>query len=756
MEYEFFDSSIERENIILPNSDKISPFLLKNNHSEILKAVEFIATDDKSLHIHGFLGTGKRQFINYVCEFMNSDVIKLEYYCKESTVCDDILLFFNEYIEQNISSKTLSLNAKITTLGVKLKQKVNSIKKPILIVLHSFDSVLNENQNLITDWLCDISKESNIKIIVSTRAMQPGILGDFEPSKKVFLKALTKEVFREFIDSQQIKATQTTIEDFYKYTRGYYYYTALSIKIMQAMKIDLNEFLNKFNQSNSSFDSYLGITYINLLPTTIRNFFWFLRTIRHGLTINALAEFEIYDEFSISYLKTNLMAFQADETLYVQDYFLQKIDISIPNKTQIKLHKYIINIYENQLKAPLKGRAILISRQAMRAEIEYHSQCIIDIENGNSQSTPIAEAAKEAEKEKENNKDSSNTENKTNIITEKLNNAISLMSDKKYTDAIEKFKILSEDENIDLQTLVEVRIYLAKLYKQIGELSTSSHYYDLVEIYYKQHKEVINLNYLYYDMTDLYFKMYKNDRAIETIKKVIYSVDTPQSLMVSACTLLGNIYSEMNHANEAYTYYKKALESLDENVEEEVLADLYFKFALANDDKGETEQAYEYYNKCLLLNSNNPYKALAFSNLASCYLDNENYEDAIACFNKAYKIEKNNNNYDGIYYTASHLAKIYEKQNRSKALEFFLEAKKSAEFINEEFYILESTIALGDYYYNSPKTYDKALEEYFKAYNLVQTNIGEVDSLKIEQRIADMKVRMKTEDFEVIEKKYAK
>ena len=200
-----------------------------------------------------------------------------------------------------------------------------------------------------------------------------------------------------------------------------------------------------------------------------------------------------------------------------------------------------------------------------------------------------------------------------------------------------------------MPSLVEVRLSLARLYKTIGNNQLSSHYYELVETYYKQHKEFINLNYLYYEMTDLYFKMYKNDRAVETIKKVIYSVDTPQSLMVSACTLLGNIYSDMNDPDEAYSYYKKALDSLDENVENDVLADLYFKYALANDDRGEEETAYEYYNKCIAVAGNNPYKALAYSNLASCYYDNESYDEAKACFKKAYDIEKTNNNYDGIY-----------------------------------------------------------------------------------------------------------
>lgn len=751
MDYEFLDSSIEKDNIILPNSDKINPYLLKNNYAEIIKAVDFIASEDKFMYIHGFMGTGKRQFINYVCEFLHKDVIKLEYYCKEATVCDDILLAFNDIIDNHAISKAVNLNTKITTLSVKFQQQISSIKKPFLIILHSFDDVLEENAELIKELITTIAKETNVKIIVSTRAMITSVLGDLEVNRKIFLKAFTKEVFKEFLLANQVNATEKTFEDFYKYTRGYYYYVALSVKIMQAMKVDLNEFLQKFNQSGISFDSYLGVTYINLIPTTIRNFFWFLRTIRHGLTLNALATFELYDEFSIEYLKTNLMIFQSDETIFVQDYFLQKIDISIPAKTEIKLHKYIIGIYESQLKANLKDRIIMISRQALRAEIEYHNKCITELENGIPQ--------KQEEIKQENKKTETPLVNQATADTPipvQIETAHSLVANKKLTEAIEAFRKILDSENIDLVTLVDVRLNLARLYKSTANYQMAYHFYELVEAYYKQHNENINLNYLYYEMTDLYYKMYKNDRAIETAKKVIYSVDTPQSLMVNACTLLGNIYSDINNPEEAYAYYKKALESLDENVEQEILANLYFKFALANDDKGNFEKAFEYYNKCIGISAKNPYKALAYSNLASCYFDNESYDDAKSCFKKAYDIEKKNNNYDGIYYNASFLAKILIKEGSKKALDFLIEAKKSAEFINEEFYILESSIALGDYYYNKQETHKEALREYFKARNLAERISREVEISKIECRIKDMKLRMKPDDFADIERKYGK
>lgn len=751
MEYQFLDNSLEVNNLILPESDKINPFLLKNNHEEIEKAINFIASDEKFLYVHGFMGTGKRQFINYVSDFLQKDVIKLEYYCKESTVCDDILLNFIDVIENHSTAKILTINAKITTLGVKFKQYVLTSKKPFFIVLHSLDDVMDESLGLIKECFSDVIKEDNVKIIISTRAMIPDVLGDATEDRKIFLKALTQQNFKEYLIANQIEASDRVVEDFYAQTRGYYYYLALSVKIVQAMNITLADFVRKITQSGMTFDSFLGLTYINLVPVQTRNFFWFLRTVRHGLSINALSALEILDEFSVEYLKTNLMIFQSMDVIYVQDFFLQKIDISIPKKTQIKLHKFIIGIYEKQLKEPIKSRSILISRQAMRAEIDFHNNCIEEIQNDKN----LADDVVEENKEVQNKQPQQSVPKIDESVDARFKEAMNLASEKKYTEAIEAYKKLLEHEKIDLTTVVEVRLKLAQIYKQINEQKLACHYYELVETYYQQHKEFINLNYLYYEMTDLYFSMYKNERAIETIKKVIYSVDTPQSLMVSACMLLGNIYSEISNPDEAYIYYKKALESLEENVDTSVLAELYFKFALANDDRGDFVQAFDYYNKCISMKDKNPYIASAYSNLASCYFENNNLSEAKKYFLRAYELEKSNNNYDGIYYNAYNIAKIYLEEKSDKAEEYLIEASKSADFLNEEYYIMESSLALGDYYYNDSKRIKEALNYYYKALSTLKNpSVKEVNL--IEKRIQDMKLRLSTEDFEEIERKYAK
>ena len=96
------------------------------------------------------------------------------------------------------------------------------------------------------------------------------------------------------------------------------------------------------------------------------------------------------------------------------------------------------------------------------------------------------------------------------------------------------------------------------------------------------------------------------------------------------------------------------------------------------------------------------------------------------------------------------------KSGSKRALEYLIEAKKSAEFINEEYYILESTLALGDYYYNNKETHSEALREYFIAEEIASRISTQEEVLKINKRIEDMKLRMTPEDFATIEKKYAK
>ena len=198
MDYKFLDSNINIENLALPDSDKINTFLKKNNQAEIIKALEFLKSDNVFMYIHRFLGTGKRQFINYITEFLDKDVIKLEYYCKASTVCDDILLSFTEIIEELTQNKNVNLNVKITTLTVKFQQLLSSIKRPFIIILHSLDDISNENMKLVTNLIESLTQNKNVKIVISTRGLVQNVAGNLNADCKIFLKHFLKKFLKSF------------------------------------------------------------------------------------------------------------------------------------------------------------------------------------------------------------------------------------------------------------------------------------------------------------------------------------------------------------------------------------------------------------------------------------------------------------------------------------------------------------------------------------------------------------------------------
>ena len=456
MSYNFLTSDIDIHEFTYPKSHTVDDFLLENNKDSILKLFDFLIGDKSLLHLYGFLGTGKRQIVNYITTFFDKNVIKLEFYCKQATVLDDIMLNFNDEIAKNPISQAINMNFKISTLSAKFLNYISSIKKPFVIILHSFDSILAENKSFFIDLLNELQKNNNIKVIITTRGMLIENTENLNIPQKLALKPFTKNIFKNFIDDKKIKYTDKALEDFYQITRGYYYYTALSLKIIQAMNMTLSDFVKKFNGSGMNFDTYLGIVYINLLPNPIKNFLWFLKTIRHGITINALTNLELYDEFSINYLKSNLMIFQVDNTIYIQDYFHQDIDVSIPKKIEIKLHHFIINMYENLLKESLINRSILMSRQSLRAEIEYHAQQTDNLENNEN------DIAKNTVQNKNSNNTSgiNNTKqiNQDNTNEDFVKEIKDLISQKQYTVAIEKCHKYIEDDKIGYERNIQIKL----------------------------------------------------------------------------------------------------------------------------------------------------------------------------------------------------------------------------------------------------------------------------------------------------------
>lgn len=804
MQYQFLNIFLDPKELLTPPREKINPeinpFLFENNSAQIEKIYNFYKSNVNLLYINGFLGTGKAKLVDYSLSFLSPETIILKCNCFNSTVLDDILLtFFAEF--KQLSAHNVISEPKIKTEN--FTQKVNSyfsqIEKPFIIILDSFEAVLNENRQEILDFIFHLMSLNKVKIIIIGRTFESKYFNDI-PIERVSTFAMDKPVFEKYLREEKIKASGAIVEEFYKHTRGYYFFTALSIKLMKNEDLSLVDFLIKFKESYVSFPEFLGKRALTMVPASERNLFWFLSMIRTPISIDLLKKLSLFDEEKINHLVKNLIVIKDKSQIYIQDYIKEQVDESSAQNIFQKIRQYIIDLYSTQLPLKPLERDICISRQTMRKEIEYHSlflpkrakntdNTVIDI-NYMSYAQGLDFGAKpkgnESEiKETRETKETSSTidltqrknvslnlenlpyqNNEQKPLSSDLSQQNNIVMDLKelvrqikraeinyqYANVIElgtKALLLERDENYqNYQPLIYSK--MAHAYQKLANYEKSLKYYNLAQEIYTNKGNLIKANYVKLNIARIFYETYKLDIAKGLLLEIVNFEQTPNILKAKAYIQLADIEENLSSPDSAFEYYKKAIVFSDGTMDIATLSELYFKYALALDDKNDIRSATEFYTKCIELSDDykvNKFLSSAYSNLAILCLEKNDTEKAVSNYKKSFEVDKKNSNIEGMYYSSSKLASILLRKQPDVALEYLFKALECAKLINDVFYTVSASLAVGDYYYDR-KQDEFALKHYVFALDLAKTSFSKDNLDKINVRINDIKFKMGVEKFE--------
>ncbi len=744
----FVNSNINKNSIADIKSTHISNLLQENSVSELKKIYEFYASENSLLLLNGFGGTGKRLIIEHSEGFLAPNVLRLEYDCKAATVCDDILLSFIEIMQKTPDAKKI-FSPKIENFAKTLNRYISVSNFPILIFVNSFDNVQDKNAKLVLDFLFSVMNYDRVKVVITSKTFDSTLIPQKINYIKIISKPLTRVIFSEYFKSKSISFNETEIDELYKLTRGYYYYAKLSASVISNMNITLQEFLYRCKSSGKIFDKFLSDIAMSVLSIPIRNFFWFLLLLRHGISYDALSVLDLYDENSVKYLLKNGYIYENNSSIYVSDYFHSDVEIIIPNKIKQKLHKYLVDIYRSQLKEKPENRVLKLSRQSLNAEIDYHMAMS---ESNTEQVNELTKLPVTDAKAEDNISIDSSTNNYNNDDELELFKLAEDYSDSyKYNEAIDVYNKLLQKE-LEPRKLIDVYMSMARIYCKKSDWSKALHYYSLVEDFYKRNSEPINVNYIKLELADVYYNMYNIEGARSVLKDVIFSQDSPRDLMINACLRLGNLEDDIGNFEEAFVYYKQGVDSVDETTSFEVKEELFFRYAVALDEHGETDLAVEYYNN--YINSGaQKYLSSIYCNLGALFQENGDLKKAEGYFKKAYELDMTKNNYDGLYCSSTHLANLYFEKSPNKAFPYIKTAKDSAETLNDTFYIAQAHLLAGDYYYRINDN-EKALKEYIDVYMNVKNDFSKENIDKITARIKDMEVRLGSEKYTEIMKNY--
>ena len=707
-------------------SRDIDKFVLENQEMVLSKVYGFCQKQDNILLVNGFLGTGKTQIIKHLLCYLDKTVQSLIINCSPAITLDDMMLnLWAQFISNPENSEIAYRYRHTKSFQDRIIGCFSETKSNIMITILEIDLAEENNLNEILNFIWTITKNDKIKIIISSKTFDTTVIPKEITYTKVILKAFSRIIFEKFLQEKGIKGTTRIIDELYKITRGYYFYTEITSQILNIKNLSISNFLVAYTNSGMSFDNFLAKAFISMLPSNELKILSLLATIRHPINSQVIDYLELFDSHAIYDLEKKKFIKTFENLFIINNYFRAAMLLEISKKEKDELHKILIKFYNDQLPLKPSERLIMLSRKTMRQEIDYHSNII----------NPISEY---------NNTENDNQESLSEISTDKLYEiAHKQFQDFNYQEALKYYIELLNREHTNK---IHIQTKLAEIYGKIGNCKYALHYLNNLINYYKEngdHNQIIKIK---LSIAKIYYQTYKTKEAINMLYEII-TESSNNDITIECYTILGNIYISLSEKDKAYELYNKAI-LIAENINNKInLPELYFKFAILADESNHLDIAVDFYNKCIdISEDNNKYKSLSYSNLGDFYLDLSNINKAKTYFEKAYKYDTINKNDYGIYYTATNIAKLIINTEPENAYQYLKVAKVAAIKINDIFAMANSGLHLGDYYCNN-NLIKEALNEYYSVLDLVKDKFNEENKKKIFIRINDIKQKIGEDKF---------
>ena len=780
------------ENINIKDVIKISSSfnscLLENNQNQLEDFCDFFKSSKKLLLMNGFSGVGKTELTDFILSYVKEDVFVLKYNCLENTILDDMLLsFFETFRRYTIQGKFTPPRLKVENFTQKINSYFNSISQPVIVVLNSFDMILKENKQDVLNFIKHIKNLPNVKIIITSRTYNYEDFDGIDYSTLTLL-AFSKPIFEKFLKDNDIKNIGILSNELYKQTRGYYLYINMAVKIMSFRQYSMGKFFEVYSKSGMSFVDFLIREMLSIIDPVSLHLFRLLAVMRIPLNFNLLKSVHLYGEDRINFYAYNTLLYVDKESVYLPDYYREIIEKQIPDNVMIKLHRACVELYETQLPLKPLERDLKLSRQTMRNEIEYHSLFIPQKPIINSNPALVlqnqllsVQKTKEAPQEKTINakiseplKEETKEEKieKINFIIEDENLLEDIAGSIKdfVEEKVEKNEFAEKSSSLDLARLLNLAKqeeanynykYAVLLYQNALTKDKDDNfdkflptiYMKLANAYMNQSQWYEALDYLtkaqdYYEnvmdeiksaevklkMAEVYFIIYKQDNAKYILNELNKRANLPKDLYIKINIALGKI---SDNINEEYTYYNRALSLIDSHTDKSVVTELYYRFAVVNDQKDNANVAANYYKKCITLESNpqkNKYVSQALANLAELYDEAGHTDMALKYYGQSMKIDEDSKNYNGLYSTVRHLSEIYSGKDASKSLKYLNMAYSFAKKLNEPYYIVDTSYEIGNYYLIR-KEFSLALKYMEEALRVATSSLPEEDAVRIVSKI---------------------
>ncbi len=722
-------------------------FILNHNINAVADIIKFLKNQQNIFILNGFMGAGKTKIADFIMNFIDENVLVFKNSYQEAINLDDVLLnLFKDFSIYHNQKKFILPKVESAIFSDKINAYIKYCDMPMLFIFDSFEINMRskDTQKDILGFINYLSHYEKVKIIICSRTFRKEHMPDGNDIFNVSLSSLTKEEVVDYLNINNINGSNYETEEFYKTIRGHYLLLELSVMIMNLLDMSLTTYSTEYKKSSKNFLEFIISKILSVTAEKYTGVILLLSTIRHGVSAEFLINRMICTYEDIEFLLNKHVIAEKFGKYYVKDYVKNEYINIVNAETKLRTHKYLIELYENEL--PLKpfDRELFLSRQTMRQEISYHTKKAENINNelerSIKQNANLMQGVNYLSYSKTSGYDEETMKRPKRYIKSikktydnrarfELSNEDSLLLNRvsakedNLTQSLQQIVNSSEKNQYDTEQVDEISdnikipdslddyIEIAQEYEKAYNYSSAILYYKKALSYNEDKLYSVKEPILYTKLAICYKKVQDAETAILMYEKAydIYKTEYPEKanrILLS----IAQIYNELYKFDNAKEVYKRILYS--GNITPETEIKVYLDIAEVDDNNLDTISALENVKKALTLAE----KLNDIKLLSQCYfkyalfLDDSGKTDfALKYYLRCIQLSKDPdvNNYLAAAY--SNLAEIsYDSGNYNSSKMYYELAVETDKYLNNYEGLYYSYSKLAELYKNedSEKTYE--------------------------------------------------
>ena len=677
--------------------------------------------------VEGKSGASKTKFVEESLSTLKDkdDLLVFRFKCFDATTLDDIFLSFFEDLKKYSQQKKVSFT-KIETNS--LSQRINHYLKHInlktVIVLDSLENIFNKKNTAekeeIIRYIEHLNSMNKFKLVLVSSYFDSS-KPDTSNLKNVLniqIQPYTKEETLTYLQGFGIKPDDETVEKFFDITRGNSNYVAVSANIVSTLKITLKALVEEYLTKRISYEDYILQKLITFVPEAVKKSLYNLALINIGLSTQFLTDAGFFTREQIEYMVEKDVLTREYGYVFLKEYIKKYLQSFIPHFDKIKIHTLWRDFYNSQLPLKPNNRVLLISRNTMRAQIEYHSSFIIatrkkedttdmslmsylnsnltawNIKNTNAkdeedEQQPVKRHKRPVPPKSIRDREKNRRFEKYELTKDEialLSVPVDLRKNEEAAAKERMHRTFEQREDALKQQKLEQSV--AEIFNTAQELENQHDFETAFIVYAKAYAQKHDADFYEYEpkilekLAQCEKKMNKTTDAIDFYNRLtdLYSSRNDVDKMNEVRLEIAGIYKETYKINHARVIYENFINKKSP-ASDSILARSYIEMAAIEEELTNTDKAVEYYKKAFLLVNegvvlDSEYLAQAYFRYALILDDYNQTQAALDFYQKVVQTAKQ----PGIYVSSAYtnLGEILkESGNLKKALDYYKLALKT-------------------------------------------------------------------------------